>query len=230
MEQRVFLLLCFMTLFISGCIPLNSHEITDLKDELSHLQIQYRELKQNYADLYTRVDSACTTLEVLNVSAKDLQNKVSVLNQNINDLEIDVNKKSKNDNVKHSFPSSIYQSAYSDYSSGKFDLAYSGFQAFVEKYPNSESTPQAQFYMGECFYSNSMWEKALEEYKKVEQHYKKSGLVSSARLKIALCYELLDKHNEALNIFLSIVKDFPQSPESLMAKEKLKIYNNAQKR
>ncbi|MDR3274789.1 MAG: tetratricopeptide repeat protein [Endomicrobium sp.] len=222
-----------MTVFVTGCIPLNSHEVIDLKDELSHLQIQYRELKQNYADLYTRVDPACTTLEVLNVSVKDLQDKVFALDQNIqniNDLEIDANKKSKNDNVKPSFPSSIYQSAYSDYSMGKFDLAYSGFQAFVKKYPNSEFTPQAQFYMGECFYSGSMWEKALEEYKKVERHYKKSELLSSARLKIALCCELLSKHNEALNIFLSIVKDFPQSPESLMAKEKLKIYNNAQKR
>ncbi|GHT25062.1 hypothetical protein AGMMS49953_09020 [Endomicrobiia bacterium] len=55
----------------------------------------------------------------------------------------------------------------------KFDLAYSGFQSFADKYPNAELVPQAQFYMGECFYSMSMWDKALEEYKKVEQRYKK---------------------------------------------------------
>ncbi|WP_096525517.1 tetratricopeptide repeat protein [Candidatus Endomicrobiellum trichonymphae] len=113
----------------------------------------------------------------------------------------------------------------------KFDLAYSGFQSFADKYPNAELVPQAQFYMGECFYSMSMWDKALEEYKKVEQRYKKrSDLVSSARLKIALCCQKLDKNEEAIRMFSSIIKDFPQSPESLTAKESIEIYNNAQKR
>jgi TolA-binding protein len=77
----------------------------------------------------------------------------------------------------------------------------------------------------------SVWDKALEEYKKVEQHYKKRpDLISATRLKIALCYQKLDKNEEAIRMFSSIIKDFPQSPESLMAKENIEIYNNAQKR
>jgi TolA-binding protein len=82
--------------------------------------------------------------------------------------------------------------------------------------------------MGECFYSKSRWEKALEQYQKIEKNYKKSDLVSPARLKIALCYEYLERQNDAMNMFASIVKDFPQSPESLTAKEKIRKYNNAQ--
>ncbi|GHT15593.1 hypothetical protein AGMMS49573_02460 [Endomicrobiia bacterium] len=55
-------------------------------------------------------------------------------------------------------------------------------------------------------------------------------MVSSARLKIALCCQKLDKNEEAIRMFSSIIKDFPQSPESLTAKESIEIYNNAQKR
>jgi tol-pal system protein YbgF len=216
----------FMMTFATGCVTLNSNAIMDLKGELLRLQIQDKELRENQADLYTKV----AMFDVLSTSLQDLQNKVSVLNQAIHDLEVVTDKKSK---ISDQFVllSSIYQSAYSDYLIGKFDLAYSGFQSFVDKYPNAELAPQAQFYIGECFYSMCAWDKALEEYKKVEQHYKKrQDLVSSARLKIALCCQKLDKNEKAIRMFLSIIKDFPQSSESLTAKENIEVYNNAQKR
>ena len=84
--------------------------------------------------------------------------------------------------------------------------------------------------MGECFYSQSRWQQALDEYRKVEQKYPRSEQTAPSRLKIALCYELLGKKSQAMNVFGSIVKDFPQSSEALTAKEKIRIYNNVQKR
>jgi tol-pal system protein YbgF len=220
----------FMMSFAVGCVTLNSNSITDLKSKVSQLQIQDKEFRENQADLYMKVDSTYAMIDVLSASLQDLQNKISVLSQAIYDLEIVTDKKS-NSGDQSVPPSSVYQNAYGDFSMGKFDLAYSGFQSFTNKYSNAELAPQAQFYMGECFYSMSMWEKALEEYKKVEQNYKKrSDLVLSARLKIALCCQKLDKNEEAISMFLSIIKDFPQSPESLTAKENIEIYNNAQKR
>ncbi len=216
----------FMMTFATGCVTLNSNAIMDLKGELSQLQIQDKELRKNQADLYTKV----AMFDVLSASLQDLQNKVSVLSQAIHDWEVVTDKKSKSGD-QSVLPSSIYQSAYGDYSMGKFDLAYSGFQSFADKYPNAELAAQAQFYIGECFYSMSVWDKALEEYKKVEQHYKKRpDLISAARLKIALCYQKLDKNEEAIRMFSSIIKDFPQSPEFLTAKKNIEIYNNAQKR
>ncbi|GHT08689.1 hypothetical protein AGMMS49532_04420 [Endomicrobiia bacterium] len=194
------------------------------------MQIQNKELRENQFDLYTKADSTYVMFDVLSASLQDLQNKISVLSQAIHDLKVVTDKRSKS-NDQSVLPSFIYQNAYGDYLMAKFDLAYSGFQSFADKYPNAELVPQAQFYMGECFYSMSMWDKALEEYKKVEQRYKKrSDLVSSARLKIALCCQKLDKNEEAIRMFSSIIKDFPQSPESLTAKESIEIYNNAQKR
>ncbi|MDR0800315.1 MAG: tetratricopeptide repeat protein [Endomicrobium sp.] len=225
MKRYGFLLVYFIFMALTvGCVPLNSSVITDLRGEVSQLQIQYRELWQDHVDLYAKVDSAYVTLDVLNALIQDLQNKISVLKQTIHDFKITSSKKSKSG--RSVMPSSLYQNAYSDYSMGKFDLAYSGFQSFTDKYPNAELAPQSQFYMGECFYSMSMWEKALEEYRKVEQHYNKSSLVPSARLKVALCCEALGKNDEAADIFSSILKDFPQSPESLTAKEKIKIRND----
>jgi tol-pal system protein YbgF len=228
----LFLLLWFVTIFKAGCVSLSasSHNVNALKDEIAQLQIEYRELKQNHADLYAKVDSSLVTIDMFSASIRDLQNKISVLNQTVHDLEVNTSKKSGNDYGSFMSPLSFYRGAYSDYSMGKFELACSGFQSFVDKYSDAELAPQAQFYIGECFYSRSMWLQALEEYKKVEEHYRGSDLVSSARLKMGLCYELLGKKNEASNVFSSIVNDFPQNQESLTAKEKLRIYENVETR
>ena len=70
----------------------------------------------------------------------------------------------------------------------------------------------------------------FKKYVKIEQTHKRSELVAAARLKIALCYELLGRKGEAMNVFSSIVKDFPQSSEAFTAKEKIRLFNNAQQR
>lgn len=212
----------------AGCMPTSSQEVTDLKGEVAQMQIQFKELQRNHADLYAKADTEFVTLDVLSASVQDLQTKVSSLTQKIQDLEAAVKKKNRDGDAV--LPSDIYQNAYSDYSMGKYDLAFNGFQAFVDKYPNAELAPQAVYFMGECSYSKSKWQAALEDYQKVEQKYPRSEQVSPARLKIALCYELLGKKSQAMNVFASIVKDFPQSPEALTAKDKIRIYNNAQKK
>ncbi|GHT15591.1 hypothetical protein AGMMS49573_02450 [Endomicrobiia bacterium] len=125
------------------------------------MQIQNKELRENQFDLYTKADSTYVMFDVLSASLQDLQNKISVLSQAIHDLKVVTDKRSKS-NDQSVLPSFIYQNAYGDYLMAKFDLAYSGFQSFADKYPNAELVPQAQFYMGECFYSMSMWDKALE--------------------------------------------------------------------
>jgi tol-pal system protein YbgF len=224
----VFFLFCSAIIACSGCIPLNSRDITDLKGEVAQLQIECKELKQNRDDLCTKVESAVNSLETLNILVQELQNKIFLLTQTEKDLKPDSDKKANGNNTVAVLPSSVYQSAYSDYSIGKYELAYSGFQSFLEKYPKAELAPQAQFYLGECFYSRKMWSNAVKEYEKVEELYSKSNLVVSAKFKIALCYENLGMKQKTLKLFSSIVKNFPKSPESLTAREKIKIYTNVE--
>jgi tol-pal system protein YbgF len=226
MKKYIFIPLCFVAALDLGCAPVS------MISHVTQLQVQYKQLQQDYADLYAKVDSSSTNLVILNACVQDLQDKISGLSQTMhvpeNNLSKNVKDEGKNSYMKPVLPSSIYQGAYGDYSMGKYDIAYSGFQSFLNKYPNAELAPQAQFYMGECFYLRDMFDGALQEYKKLEKHYKRSGLVSSARLKIAMCYEMLGEIDKSSSILLSILKEFPQSPEALRAKEKIRINKNAQ--
>ncbi|MDR0978012.1 MAG: tetratricopeptide repeat protein [Endomicrobium sp.] len=121
----------------------------------------------------------------------------------------------------------LFQNAYNDYTAGKYDVAYNGFKSFIEKYPAADIVSNAQFYLGECFYSRKMWIEAAREYEKVENIYSaKPDLISAAKLRAALCYENLGLKEEALKLFSLIVEEFPNSSASLTAKEKVKSYTD----
>jgi TolA-binding protein len=209
-QREVFLLLVHFVLvsFVAiGCVPLSSQrEVEVLKGDVAQLEIQHRELQQSCVDLNKRIDFFCVKIDLLDDLMRDLQAGGKVECNTAYDAVEAL---------------SLYQSAYGDFSMGKFNLAYSEFQALINSHPKTELAAEAQFYMGECLYSCSAWEKAAEEYNRVEQNYANSKLISSARLKKALCYELLGRTGEANNIFLSILRDFPQSSESLAAKKKI---------
>jgi tol-pal system protein YbgF len=226
MKRRViFSLFYFIFTVWCGCIPLDSRDITELKGEIAQLKIECKELKQNRMDLIEKVDSTVYSSETLNNTVKGLEEEVSLLKQSIKNF----NPNTPIDNTAVSIlPSSVYQSAYSDYVAGKYELAYDAFQSFIEKYPNAELAMQAQFYLGEILYSRKMWRNAIEGYEKIKKLYSKSNLVVSAELKIALCYENLGMNKEALEVFSSIVDNFPNTPEFLTAKEKIKTYNNVE--
>ncbi|MDR1928499.1 MAG: tetratricopeptide repeat protein [Endomicrobium sp.] len=231
MKQYILKLLFFIIFFNNigwTIVILNSKKFSSLNDKVSKLDMQHKYFNQNYDELCEKVTSSLEILDGFNTSIQDLKTQVSLLNQSVYDLkEVFNNEILKKCNDQYfTTPSQLYQIAYADYLIGKYELAYSEFQYFISKYYDSEIAPQAIFYMGECLYCCGIWDKAIEEYKKIEKDYETSDLVPSARLKMALCYDMLSNNAEAFNIFSSIIKDFPERSESLMAKEKIKMYKN----
>jgi tol-pal system protein YbgF len=119
-------------------------------------------------------------------------------------------------------PSEVYRLAYSDFSRGMYDLAVVGFTSYLEKYPQGEMAAQAQYYIGESYYAQNNFSKALEEFELVEKNYPQSAVVAASRLKRALCLEQLGKTDEARRLLETLIQDFPNSSEAFTAQEKLK--------
>src|SRR5262249_5720046 len=53
-------------------------------------------------------------------------------------------------------PDQLFAAAYGDYSRGNYDLAISEFRQYVDSYPASEMADNAQYWIGECFYSKKL--------------------------------------------------------------------------
>ncbi len=79
----------------------------------------------------------------------------------------------------------IYDDAYLDLNRGNYSLALVGFHDYLKKSPDSELADNAQYWIGECYYAQRDFRKAIEEFSRVEQTYPKGDKVPASLLKVA---------------------------------------------
>jgi tol-pal system protein YbgF len=117
----------------------------------------------------------------------------------------------------------LYKSALQTYERKEFAAAREQFKAFLTVYPKSELSDNAQFWIGECFYSEKDYEKAIIAYDDVIKKYPKGTKVPAAILKQALCWLELGDKTFARSLLTRVIKDYPSSDQANIAKEKLKV-------
>ena len=223
--KSILLLPLFM--FCSCMTATSQSSIDDLKKEVSKLQIKCASLESKQAEMYSKFEENLVNGDTASASIQELYKKMAQLSQNIKDLEVTVNSQKKDGSVATvQVPSKIYESAYNSFLLGKYELAIVGFKSFLKQYKDHDLAVQAQYYIAESMYLQNNFTDAYEEYKKVEELYLDSEFISSARLKMALCLEQLNRKEDSIVVLQSIIKDYPKSAEAFTAKEKIKIYTN----
>jgi tol-pal system protein YbgF len=116
----------------------------------------------------------------------------------------------------------MYAAAKKNFDEGDFKGARRGFQSLLEAYPQSKNADNAQFWIGETFYRENWYEKAILEYQKVIEKYPGGNKVRAALLKQGLSFfNIGDKANARL-ILKELISKYPQSEEAALAEKKLK--------
>ncbi|MCF8069968.1 MAG: tol-pal system protein YbgF [Desulfobacterales bacterium] len=124
--------------------------------------------------------------------------------------------------VKELTESETYNLAKNAYDKKDFDAARDGFKAFLKKFPGSQNADNAQFWLGEIYYSEKWYEKAILEYQVVVEKYPKGNKVPSALLKQGLSFfQLGDNSNAILILKEQLIRKYPNSDEAKIAKKKL---------
>lgn len=116
----------------------------------------------------------------------------------------------------------LYNEAKGAFDSGQMERARQGFQQFLKSYPTSKNADNAQFWIGETYYNEKWYEKAILEYQAVIEKFPKGNKVAAAMLKQGMAFlHLGDKPNARL-ILKELVKKYPKSNEAAIAGKKLK--------
>lgn len=228
-NKLLYLALCaFLTASFSGCLA-TSTEMVGLRDDINELQLKLIEVQRNQADLSAKMDNLSGQLGPVSSNLTETQDRMSTLGQRLDDVESNISLKMNRLSEQLSGtalkvappPSEIYRLAYSDYSSGKYDIAVVGFRNYLDKYPAGELAGLAQYYLGECYYSKDEWQKAYDAFDLVEKNYPKSDSAAPARLKKGLALEQMGKVKEGREMISTVIKDYPYSGEAETAREKL---------
>jgi tol-pal system protein YbgF len=118
-------------------------------------------------------------------------------------------------------PEAAYQAAYSDYSAGRYNLAKEAFTEYLRRFPNSEVSDNAQYWIGECAYATGDFNGAIDAFKKVAANYPNGDKVPAALLKTGISYARLKNMDEAKKYYRQVVEKYPKTDEARVARERL---------
>ncbi len=116
----------------------------------------------------------------------------------------------------------LYTGAKKSFDDGNLTEARESFQKLLERFPESEKADNAQFWIGETYYRQKWYEKAILEYQKVIEAYPDGNKLPSALLKQGFAFIELGDSSNARLILRELIRKFPESNEAKIAEDKLK--------
>jgi len=136
-------------------------------------------------------------------------------------------RKEPSENVAGATPAPVlsdkeaYDLAHQQYTQGRYDVALTSFRSFLTQYPDSPLTPNAHFWIGECYVQGRDYARGLEEYEQVIKNYPKSTKAAAALYRKAMAFLKLNNKEAAKSALRQLIADYPKSEDSQRAKAKL---------
>jgi tol-pal system protein YbgF len=116
---------------------------------------------------------------------------------------------------------SLYLESKRAFDEGRLEAARKGFQQLIATYPKSTHADNSQFWIGETFYREKWYEKAILEYQKVIEKYPSGNKVPAALLKQGLSFVNIGETNNARLVLKDLIAKHPGTNEASIAKKKL---------
>jgi len=120
----------------------------------------------------------------------------------------------------------VYERNMQRFKRGDFDGAQQGFSQFLVHYGTSDLAPNAQYWLGECYYGKRDYKRAIDAFERVELDYPSSDKVPAAILKRGFAYLALNDRKRASSLLKQVVDTYPKSQEASKALDKLAQLKN----
>jgi tol-pal system protein YbgF len=115
----------------------------------------------------------------------------------------------------------LYDAAYLNLTQGNYQLSLMEFREYLQRFPDTNLTDNAQYWIGEVYYAQSQYDQAVEEFLKVVDQYPEADKVPAAYLKTAYSFRRLGDVPTARRYLRLIMDRYPDSEESRLARQKL---------
>ena len=113
----------------------------------------------------------------------------------------------------------LYSKGETDLGRKRFEDARESFRKIVERHPNSTYAPRARFLIGEAYYREGEFDKAIKEFEGFMAFYPRHQIADLVQFRLAMSYYDQMKPVEqdqnitakAIEHFRKLVKDYPES-------------------
>jgi len=119
-------------------------------------------------------------------------------------------------------PAELYDTAYADYTKGRYALAIQGFQEYLEAYPNTDLSDNGQYWIGESHFAQKKYREAIADFDRLLKDWPKSDKAPAALLKKGYALLELGQKAEAVVQLQYVIHEHPASEEARLARARLK--------
>lgn len=119
-------------------------------------------------------------------------------------------------------PAELYDTAYGDYSKGRYALAVQGFQDYLASYPSTDLSDNAQYWIGEAHFAQKKFPEAIADFELLLKQWPSSDKAPGALLKKGYALLEVNQKPEAVVQLQYVIHEFPTSDEARLARAKLK--------
>jgi tol-pal system protein YbgF len=206
----------------------SKEEVANLK---ATVQQQTDRLLKAEADMRADLSNLSGQISALQGSLEDTNYRLAQLSQQIASANQDLKAVrsattpttpgTASSTISTSDPETLYQTAYSDYLRGSYDLALLGFRQYLEAFPETDLADNSVYWIGECFYRQQKYSDAINEYDRVLNQWPKSDKTASALLKKGYAQLELGQRKEGISQLEKVIKSFPSTDEANLARQRL---------
>jgi TolA-binding protein len=118
-------------------------------------------------------------------------------------------------------PQRAWDTAFSDYTAGQYDLAVLGFDAYIRDFPKSDMADNAQVLIGKSLMLDNKYDKAVDAFDKAIRAYPAGDAIPEAYYQKGLALQHLGQTDAARDAFAFVVRTWPNSDVYMLAKQKL---------
>ena len=193
-------ILLTLMLFISGCVTTNKPIVKEVvnNESLSNKK-EINKLKSKLLDFENKL------LDLESLIKKEQSEKI------IEKLDV-----VSNEDIRFE-----YQKAFDLIKVGEYLAAEESLSIFIDLYSDTGFIDDAIYWLGESFYAQKKYNKALKEFKKITKEYPNSEKLVEAILKTGFTQFELGDVEKSIKTLNQLIKSYPDSSSSRLAKEKL---------
>lgn len=115
----------------------------------------------------------------------------------------------------------LYDRGYTQYHQGRFVDAESSFQRFIQSYPDTELTDNAQYWIGESRLARGDDQGALSSFRETVERYPRGNKVPDALLKVGETMASLGDSEGAREAYGEVVRRFAGTTAARVAEDRL---------
>jgi tol-pal system protein YbgF len=204
-------------------------DTSSMAKKITTIEERLNAVTRSQADISQSKESLSLSLQFIKEEINELKNSISKINDRLLSLptaSAPISGGSEgevtNQQTTVQSPETVYYAAYSDYIKKNYSLAIQGFRQFIQLFPQNGLADNSLYWIGECYYSQKMYQEAVNTFSELIDNYSDGDKVADAILKKGFALIEMGNQSEGISVLKELISRFPLSEEASLAQQKIR--------